>query len=177
MWPVAVITWDVERMNDGKRKMTQKVPLNFLGRQLMPLQSRLHVDRQPGWVLQLHLFKGQVSASYYELSPHWLDANLEWTFFLLTFLPWFCRRNVAMTMWAFAKFLLQSRWTRFFWFLLPTIWLGGSGSKILAASTWRIGMLNRTTVYYIWSRSESRQIQANTSEFEDLFQECRVGII
>ena len=82
-----------------------------------------------------------------------------------------------MTMWAFAKFLLQSRWTRVLWFLLPTIWLGGYGSKILAASTWRIGMLNRTTVYYIWSRSESRQIQAKTSEFEDLFQECRVGII
>ena len=158
MWPVAVITWDVERMNDGKRKMTQKVPLKLLGRRLMPLQSRLHVDRQPGWVLQLHLFKGQVSASYYELSPHWLDANLEWTFFLLTFLPWFCRRNVAMTMWAFAKFLLQSRWTRLFWFLLPTIWLGGYGSKLLAASTWRIVMLNMTTEYlgslwkaYWWS--------------------------
>ena len=72
-----------------------------------------------------------------------------------------------MTMWAFAKFLLQSRWTRLFWFILPTIWLGGNGSKLLAASTWRIGMLNMTTEPFLRCSMlcDSRLVHAGSRAF------------
>ena len=82
-----------------------------------------------GWILIDNLAE---SCSYISLefvrpllatmSSHHSDLMeiSESTFFLLTSLPWFCKRNVAMTMWAFAKFCPQSRWTMVF-LLFPSI--------------------------------------------------------
>ena len=53
------------------------------------------------------------------------------TFFLLTCLPSFCGRNVAMTMWAFAKFGPQSRCTTVFVFLFPAILVRWISLKII----------------------------------------------